>query len=108
MEAGFVFKFFFEVGEKALINFEGLDGVTGGEEGAGEGAEARTDFLDRFCGRRRKGGGDGNGERRFGQKILAELAEGSQAASEENFANLGRVQSWRWRMAWSSPGLRMP
>jgi len=54
------------------------------------------------------GFGDLGGEGGFGEKVLAELAERPQAAGGQDFLDPGGVQSWRWRMAWSSPGLRMP
>ena len=82
--------------------------MAGGAQGAGEGAEARPDFLNRFRASRADGVGDLGGEGGFREKILSELAEGAQAAGGQDFLDPGGVQSWRWRIAWSSPGLRMP
>ena len=94
--------------------------------GAGEGDKAVGDFFlesddDRFRGWSTEGeldeewGGDGvgkisadEGAGGFDEKVLAELAQGAQAVGGQDFADLGRIQSWRLRMAWSSPGLRMP
>ena len=82
--------------------------MTCGEEGAGEGAEAWANFLNGFGIGWREGGGDDSGERGFDEKVLAELTQGAQAVGGQDCADLGGVQSWRLRMAWSSPGLRMP
>ena len=37
--------------------------------------------------------GDDRGESGFGQKVLAQLAEGAEATGGQNVADLGRVQS---------------
>ena len=79
-----------------------------GEEGAGECAEAGADFLNGFEIGWGEGGGDDGGESGLDEKVLAELTQGAQAVGGQDFADLGEVQSWRLRMAWSSPGLRMP
>ena len=94
--------------DQALIHLEGLHGVAGREKGAGEGAQARADFLDGFRSDRSDGFGDPGSERGFGEKVLPKLTEGTEAAGGQDFLDPGGVQSWRRRMAWSSPGLRMP
>jgi len=35
LEAGLVFKILLEKGDQALVDFQGLDGVAGAEQGAG-------------------------------------------------------------------------
>jgi len=82
--------------------------VASGEESTSEGAETWTDLLDGFGSRRADGLGDLAGESGFGEKVLPELAERAEAAGSQNFFDPGGVQSWRWRMACSSPGLRIP
>ncbi len=79
-----------------------------GEEGACECAETRANFLNGFGIGWGEGGGDDGGESGLDEKVLAELTQGAQAVGGQDFADLGGVQSWRLRMAWSSPGLRMP
>ena len=108
LEAGFVLEGLAKPGDETLVDFERFDGVACGEEGAGEGAEAWADFLDGFGFGWGESGGDDGGEGGFDEKVLAELAQGAQAVGGQDFADLGRIQSWRLRMAWSSPGLRMP
>jgi hypothetical protein len=78
-----------------LVDFQGLDGVAGGEQGAGEGAEAGADLLDRFGSRRANGFGDLGGEGGFGEEVLPELTERAEAAGGEDFLDPGGVQSWR-------------
>ena len=91
-----------------MVQLEGLDGVAGGQQGAGEGAEAGTDLLHRFGPRRANGPGDLGGQGWFGEKVLPKLAERPEAAGGQDFLDPGGVQSWRWRMACNSPGLSMP
>jgi len=108
LEARFVLKGLAKPGDQTLVDFESFDGMACGEEGAGEGAETWADFLDGFGFGWGEGGGDDSGEGGFDEKVLAELTQGAQAVGGQDFADLGRIQSWRLRMAWSSPGLRMP
>ena len=91
-----------------MVNFEGLHGVTGSQKGTGEGAQAWADFLNRFRASRADGIADLGGEGRLGEKVLAQLAKGTEAASGQDFLDPGGVQSWRLRMACSSPGLSIP
>ena len=91
-----------------MVQFERLDGVAGRKQGAGQGAETGADFLHRFGRHRADGCGDLGGQGGFREKILPELAERAEAAGGQDFLDPGGVQSWRWRMACSSPGLRMP
>ena len=58
-----------------------------------------TDLLDGLSGRFGQGVGYDRGQSRFGQKILAQLAKRAKTVSRQNVANLGRVQSWRLKMA---------
>ena len=108
LEAGFVLEGLAKPGDETLVDFESFDGVACGEERAGECAEARANFLNGFGIGWGKGGGDDGGESGLDEKVLAELTQGAQAVGGQDFADLGKVQSWRLRMAWSSPGLRMP
>ena len=82
--------------------------MAGGQQGAGQGPKARSDFLNGIRTHRTDGFGDLGSQGGFGEKVLSQLAKGAQAAGGQDFLDPGGVQSWRWRMAWSSPGFRMP
>ena len=89
----FVLKFFSEPSDEALVDLKSLDGVSQGKESSGEGAEARPDLLDGLGFGFWKGMGDDGGEGGFGQKVLAKLPQGAEAAGGQNFADLRCVQS---------------
>lgn len=63
-----------------MIDLESFDGVTEGEEGAGESAKARANFLDGGGGFFGQGVGNDGGEGGFGEKVLPKLAEGAKTA----------------------------
>jgi hypothetical protein len=48
MEAGLVLEIVVKERDEALVHLEGFDPVAGGEEGAGEGPEARSNLLHGF------------------------------------------------------------
>ena len=108
MEAGLVLEIVAQEGDQALVHLEGFDLVAGGEEGAGEGPEARSNLLYGFRARRSDRLGDLGSEGGLREKVLPQLTQGTKAAGGQDFFDPGGVQSWRWRMAWSSPGFRMP
>lgn len=108
MEAGLVLEIVVKERDEALVHLEGFDPVAGGEEGAGEGSETGTDFLDWLGSCRANRLGDLGSEGRLSEKVLPQLTQGAKAAGGQDFLDPGGVQSWRWRMAWSSPGFRMP
>jgi hypothetical protein len=108
MEAGLVLEIVVKERDEALVHLEGFDPVAGGEEGVGEGSKAGTDLLHRFRANCADGLGDLGRKGGLGEEVLAQLAEGAEAAGGQDFLDPGGVQSWRWRMACSSPGLRMP
>ena len=91
-----------------MVQLERLDGVAGLKQGAGESTETGADFLHRLASGRADGLGDLDGQGGFREKVLPELAERAEAAGGQGFLDPGGIQSWRWRMACSSPGLRMP
>jgi hypothetical protein len=48
MEAGLVLEIVAKERDEALVHLEGFDPVAGGEEGVGEGSEARPNLLHGF------------------------------------------------------------
>ena len=108
VKARLIFEFNPKPANQPLVDFKGLDGMADGQQGPGEGAQARANFLHRFMAGFWQGMGHHGGQGGFGQKVLPELTEGAKAVGGQNLLDSGRVQSWRLRMACSSPGLRMP
>ncbi|KRP32270.1 MAG: hypothetical protein ABS32_04335 [Verrucomicrobia subdivision 6 bacterium BACL9 MAG-120820-bin42] len=67
--------------------------MSDGEESTSECAQTGTNFLHRLLSGFGQGVGDDRGEGRFGEKVLAQLAQRAQTVRRQNVANLGRVQS---------------